>query len=309
LTLTTQIVTTRSEFEGLEPEWLRLFERCTEAAPFVSPDWLMPWWTIFGSTSDPFVVTARRGGRLVGLLPTRTYAGRVYFIGHGLTDRLDVLAEDLEVAAALWRRLADTGIAGELAEIPAASPLRALAPRVQPLSVCPVVDLTRWKMHPKLRSNNGRSKRRLQASASLTWDIAPVGQAEEYIDAWIALHTRRWQVTAEPGMLQTPEIQDFHRASGRRLAQAGWAEFHGLRVDGRLAGVLYALQRHGTTYFYLSGYDPDLSPFSPGSLLVEQAFAAALARSDRKFDFLRGAEPYKFSWGAESVQQFVAFLT
>jgi CelD/BcsL family acetyltransferase involved in cellulose biosynthesis len=50
--------------------------------------------------------------------------------------------------------------------------------------------------------------------------------------------------------------------------------------------------------FYLNGFDPAYERFSPGSLLIEYAMEQARKSCQRSFDFLRGAEAYKYRWGA-----------
>jgi CelD/BcsL family acetyltransferase involved in cellulose biosynthesis len=55
---------------------------------------------------------------------------------------------------------------------------------------------------------------------------------------------------------------------------------------------------HGIVYYYLSGYDPDLEKQSIGTILVAHAVEQAVRDGATTFDFLRGAEEYKYAWGA-----------
>ena len=54
-----------------------------------------------------------------------------------------------------------------------------------------------------------------------------------------------------------------------------------------------------TVYYYLSGYDPELDKLSPGTLIIAHAVECAVREGATTFDFLRGAEEYKTSWGAK----------
>ena len=120
----------------------------------------------------------------------------------------------------------------------------------------------------------------------------------EYLDALFDLHTSRWH---GDGVLNSEEVRRFHRRVAPAFAAHGMLRFHGIRTgDGKLRAVLYAFAREGRVYYYLSGFDPQLSEFGPGSLLIHYAMQHAVSQGDHVFDFLRGAEPYKYRWGAEN---------
>ena len=65
------------------------------------------------------------------------------------------------------------------------------------------------------------------------------------------------------------------------------------------------LQRAGVPVLVID--DPDASDLSPGVLLVYAYIRHALATGLRRLDFLRGDEPYKYSWGAvdEPIQRIL----
>ena len=54
-----------------------------------------------------------------------------------------------------------------------------------------------------------------------------------------------------------------------------------------------------TGHYYLSGYDPDLEKLSIGNILVAHAIEQAVRDGATTFDFLRGAEEYKYRWGSQ----------
>src|SRR5437764_12558012 len=85
-----------SKLGPLLPEWQELWQRCPAATPFQSPAWLLPWWETFGS-GELFSFAIRERDRLIALAPMflHPWDGRrqVTFIGNGVSDRLDILAE------------------------------------------------------------------------------------------------------------------------------------------------------------------------------------------------------------------------
>jgi CelD/BcsL family acetyltransferase involved in cellulose biosynthesis len=119
------------------------------------------------------------------------------------------------------------------------------------------------------------------------------------MQALFDLHGATWEARGQPGMLRDETVRKFHLQAGARLRGAGMVRLYGLQVDGVLKGVLYCLARARRVYYYLSGYDPSLAVYSPGSILISHALTAAAEEGSLEFDFLRGGEPYKRRWGAQ----------
>jgi CelD/BcsL family acetyltransferase involved in cellulose biosynthesis len=59
--------------------------------------------------------------------------------------------------------------------------------------------------------------------------------------------------------------------------------------------------------FYNAGIDPDARELSPGVVLTGRYMRHAIETGKRRFDFLRGDEPYKYEWGAtdEPIQRLL----
>ncbi len=87
-------ITDKEGLARLRPEWEELWRRDPAATPFQSSAWLLAWWWFFG-TSEPLILTARAGGRLVGLLPLyllrENKRRKLLPIGVGLSDYIELL--------------------------------------------------------------------------------------------------------------------------------------------------------------------------------------------------------------------------
>jgi CelD/BcsL family acetyltransferase involved in cellulose biosynthesis len=75
-----------------------------------------------------------------------------------------------------------------------------------------------------------------------------------------------------------------------------------LRVPGtdRAAASLVSFSDDQGIYLYNSSYDPHLAEASPGIAIVGTLIEQAIAEGLPRFDFLKGAETYKFRLGAEA---------
>jgi CelD/BcsL family acetyltransferase involved in cellulose biosynthesis len=111
------------------------------------------------------------------------------------------------------------------------------------------------------------------------------------------LHEARWDARAEDGILRDPQVLAFHRRAAGDLSRAGLLRLDLLLLDGRAIAAHYGLHRHRVGYSYIHGFDPDFARFGPGSLLLAHVIERAAEEGCTHFDFLRGREAYKQTWG------------
>src|SRR5437588_85243 len=121
---------------------------------------------------------------------------------------------------------------------------------------------------------------------------------DDLLTSFFELHAARWKRRDLPGVLADDTTQQFHRDAARRMLDAGMLRMYAIRCDDRVVAVFYGFALNGIVYYYLSGYDPELEKLSIGTILVAHAVEQAVRDGATAFDFLRGAEEYKYAWGA-----------
>ena len=112
--LITHVVRSNDELETIADEWRHLYERASRGL-FSDYDWFKIWWDCLAG-ADPsnrlHVVTGRRDGRLVSVLPlyvARRKGTRVLQSGgHKAFNCLDMLAELDSDARAVWKAAYDS---------------------------------------------------------------------------------------------------------------------------------------------------------------------------------------------------------
>lgn len=332
--LTTELLATTPALERLRPEWEELWA-AAQATPFQSPHWLLPWWKHVGrGVLAGIALRCAGNGILVGLAPLYIHRaaadGRrhLFPLGIATTDYLDVLARPgweamvLRALEAHWcARSGDWDVleAPQLApgallrELPFGAGWRRELAVAEPNPVLALdgSDDAIPAAVPRAMADNLRyCQRRAARSARVDYEQATAAQVPEFLAALEALHGQRWAERGQGGVLDAA-VMASHRESTPALHAAGLLRLYGLRVDGALAAVLYCLVDAPEVaarrcYYYLGGFDPRLRALSPGTLLVAHAIAQAQAEGLAAFDFLRGAEAYKYRWGA--VDQPMATL-
>lgn len=287
---------------ALEGEWAALWRR-GRASPFQHPAWLLPWWAQFG-TGSPRVGTLRAAdGTLVGLLPLYELPEerKSLPMGAGLSDYQDALLDPEAppgAAEALLAATLDCDLPCHLPDLPPDAVLREVATPsgwsdiLQLADPCPVLlpDAVPATQRRKLRMARHRADR-------IGGYSVIVDDPGLFADL-VRLHGQHWRGRGEAGVLADPRVQAFHAAALPKLADAGLLRLRGLRFGETVTAVIYALQSFGRLLFYVSGFDAAHRFESPGTILLGALIDDAAARGVRELHFLRGAEPYKYAWGA-----------
>jgi CelD/BcsL family acetyltransferase involved in cellulose biosynthesis len=300
----TAVLTTTQQLEAAERDWLDLWRELPDATPFQSPMWLLPWWRHFGS-NDLNAIATRDGGRLRALAPL--YVIREddeslgLFLGTGISDYLDVLGAvppDLtKIDCQMW----------DLQQLRPDSPVLQMplpdgwSDNVEEQDRCVLLSIENAgdELQSLLSTHFRKKLRYYKRALGSTFEDANAENLDALLDALFALHAARWQRRGMPGMLADDVIQRFHREVARAMLDAGALRMHAMRSNDRIVAVFYGFAHHDTVSYYLSGYDPELDKNSPGTLIVAHAIEKAVREGAKTFDFMRGAEDYKYAWGAK----------
>jgi CelD/BcsL family acetyltransferase involved in cellulose biosynthesis len=323
-TMQVQEIAAPAELEALGEAWEALFRSDPRASPFQSPAWLLAWRRIFLG-EGLWTLAVRDGAHLVALLPMFVYRhddGRrqLTLLGNGVSDRLDLIAEPgwaTEAGRAVLDHIAGRfGLwdCADFRDLPQRSVLLEGAGAVFETAVeaeepCPARELPGCAedilaaLPRKRRENVARRRRRLGELGSVSVETADATDRPVLLEALLRLHGRRWESRGEAGVLAEGPVQAFHEAATAALLEAGLLQLQVLRLDGRVIAAHYGLRRGDTAYSYIHGFDPEFAAYAPSTLLLVEAMAEAVRQGARRFDFLRGREPYKYDLGAQDQPQ------
>lgn len=311
------LITSATALEQIAPEWDALWRRSPDATPFQSPHWCLPWWKHFGS-DDPFAIAVRSNGTLDAFAPLYILRDEDsgeslgMFIGTGVTDYLDAIVASGCDAASLVETMtsADCQMWDLQQMRPSSALLNAPLPEswsdnAEDQEACPVLSIENaGEELQNILSTHSRKKlryfRRLaEREGTVRYEAATPQSLDELLGALFDLHGARWRRRGLPGVLEDEPIRAFHHDVARRMLDAGALRMYAMRIDVRIVAVFYGFAHYGTVFYYLSGYDPDLEKLSLGNVIVAHAVDEAVRAGAHTFDFLRGAEEYKYSWGAK----------
>ena len=172
--------------------------------------------------------------------------------------------------------------------------------RRQKLWVCPYLDLSGdWERYlgtltPTRRQTLRRKERQLQRQHAMSFTDYDGAQVETGLSYLFSLHERRWD--NEVGAFQDPSARRLHRRFAAELAACRRLWLSTLDVGGEPVAAWYGFTWGDTVYFYQSGRDPRWERESVGLVLMARMVRRAIESGFRRFDFLRGADPYKQQW-------------
>jgi CelD/BcsL family acetyltransferase involved in cellulose biosynthesis len=313
------------DFAALEEEWEDLCENSPLATPFQSWAWLYYWWEVYGEDYELRLVTVRDAGLLVGLIPLMLerrwgFFGRLFFIGTGVTDYLDVIIrEEWENKVTEAGRYALQEIdAWQVADLQELRPEAAAWSIFQKWtdcraytwqSICPLIDVRPWEelltsLSRNLRSTTRRTLRRAEKDGAV-WKLVEPGDAEQAVRRCVVLHREAWRGRNIALQQSTEKYENYIVAAGSRLVARRLGGISELWLDGEVIASQFLLFGSAFIGWYLSGYKKEASQgYQLSSLLIWDAVNIARSRESAHVDLLRGEEPFKLRWASKAVPNY-----
>jgi CelD/BcsL family acetyltransferase involved in cellulose biosynthesis len=304
--------------EDIFTEWAELYALDDRATPFQSPEWARAWWRHWGLASRPWTVIVRDAERVVGLAPRQlVLAARVLRAGAEPGDYWDILARPemrAQVEDAIFEALTrhsrswDVAVLSRLlpsSSSPEGIKRAGLRPAYVSAMPCPGIPLPAsldeyFAMLPTQRRTNLRRHLRRLDEGLLEMRRPPVAELPEALARWDALRKHQW---AHRGKRlgrshRDRRMAEFLAAVTTELVPQGRADVLEVLHDGKLVGSFVNFCDSRVFYNYLGGYEPTLAQLGIGKVVLADAIRASIAAGRSLVDLGRGAESYKYWYGA-----------
>jgi CelD/BcsL family acetyltransferase involved in cellulose biosynthesis len=338
--LTVERIADQWGFSALRHEWNELLHASAADNPFLTWEWLHPWWTHAAGTSALHLLTVRADRQLIAVAPLRMTAGPVSwfstleFLGNGGagSDYLDIIVRrgreaDAVRAIARCLRTGDACVAPTAVRFDHVLPQSAASlvagqlveegwtTTVAPGGVCPTVHLAGHTWDSFLatlgaahRANVRRRLRGIEKQFDARFELVTAdADRREALDALVTFHDARFGDRGSAFL--TPELRAFHDETTRRMRERGWLRLYTLRLNGAVAAVMYGFFYNRRFYFFQHGFDDRYKPQSIGLVLMAMTIRRAIDEGADEFDMLWGTEGYKSLWADDRrlLQQIHVF--
>ncbi|MGA2159550.1 MAG: GNAT family N-acetyltransferase [Dehalococcoidia bacterium] len=308
-------------FQDLSGAWERIYKASESPLLFSSPGWSELWWKHFGQGSELRLGAVVENGSVIGIAPLRAKEETLCFIGSdNVCDFLDFPIEsgkeNIFFDALLEHLTASNMNSMDLTPLlPTSKVKRFLTNRAQDLGFtvsCTAEDVTVALDLPgdlpsylsllssKQRHELLRKERRLNEEGQIDYRIVEEGTKSE-IDTFLRFFRESRE---DKNKFLTDDMEAFFRAiidmaAADKMLQLGIMELNKVQV-----AVTLCFSYQNDMYLYNSGYNPDYRLLSIGLLSKYFCVMKSIESGKRRFDFLKGAEKYKFHLGGNETQLF-----
>lgn len=314
-----EIATTIDKLNEVREKWSDLVCAAADSTPFHTPGWLLTWWKYFGSGTLTTAL-AWSGDELCGMAPCFIHqwanAEQLTLLGSGISDYLEpcLLSRDAAPAIAQAFRDVERWNRAVWQDLAAGSPfaIEELWPETK-VSVTPDISCNAipiagdfdafWGGRSKdLRRNLRRYRERARAQAPITFDCSR-SLAPHVVEQLIRLHSLRWQRRGEPGTIESNNAGEFLRSVSETMSDNGLLRLFWIAWGDKIVAVSLGFEWKSEIFSYLSAFDPNYEPLGFGRILLYESLQRLWNGGVIKWNFLRGEEEYKRSWGAEPIEK------
>lgn len=314
--------------------WRSAWNRLAKPNPMLSAEWLGAWWRAFGAGHQLHLVMVTDKEQLVGIVPTYLHNTRLgkqlRFLGSGsvCSDYLGPIVNVEDEAAvynAISNHLRESVNSGELREVESFQ-LEGISAddrwhasladfaddasfslRTVPLANSWSLALpSSWEeLHERQRGHGVHRKAkkciaRISSKEVSVRQLTDLGSLEMGMGALVRLHQARRESVGDKGCFADSRFENFLRDAIAGMVAEGTACFTICEKGEQVIGVQLLLLGSDTVFMYQSGVDPNFMSLEPGHCIVAGSLLYAISEGYKAYDFLRGDEPYKAFWGAQS---------
>lgn len=308
--------------------WDRLRHPLRWSCIFVLPAWLKAWWEAFGEQRELYLRTLWDDQNVIGLAPLLVNNKTASFIGSAdVCDYLDFAiapGEESNFFEVLLDDLRNEGISRldlrpvrrdstVLKYLPSIARNRGYDINCSPEDVSLELDLPpTWNEYLAMLKNKQRHEirrklRRLWEAGRVEHHCAEVSEeVEDYLDTFLNLFSLSKD---EKASFMNPKMESFFRSLAKAMADIGLLRLGAIQVDKVTAAMTMGFDYDDSHYLYNSAYDPQFSDLSVGLLCKVLCLKESIEKGRKKWNFLKGAEPYKYQLGGQEVPLYNCLIT
>ncbi|MCX5997823.1 MAG: GNAT family N-acetyltransferase [Chloroflexi bacterium] len=288
------------QFEDLRQDWDDLRRKSPARLLFSSPSWCEVWWQHFSEDNELYLGAVTEQKNIIGIAPLRLKDGILYFIGNTLLLHLTFSNHKVMDLSPLlpdstaYRLFTSAARGGKIK-------VECLNDDVSVALDLPQ-DLPAYlsRLNSKQRHELLRKERRLREEGEVSYEVKAEPAAGD-VDIFLDFFRESRE---DKNRFLTPEMESFFRdiigsAAADRTLRLGMLKLNQVNIAATLC-----FDYRGEIYLYNSGYNPAYRSLSAGLLSKYYSVKQSIETGKSRYDFLRGAERYKYHLGGSETQLF-----
>lgn len=318
----------RESFDSLSSYWKTPDNNLEWNSVFVLPIWLKAWWQCCRTDAELYLTSVRHNADIIGIAPLQVKDKKAMFIGSTDTcDYMDFIiapGRESEFFNALVDDLKQKGVNHlDLGHLRADSKaLVSLVPvaRSRGYEVSCYQDTVSLEMDlppaweeylglltAKQRHEIRRKLRRLGEMGNFNYrSIEDRDEVHDFMDTFLKLFAESRE---DKATFLTTQMKSFFRSIADIMADAKLLRLGILELDKIPAAAVICFDYNDTVHLFNSGYAPEYGYLSVGILSKALCIKDSIERGRKKFDFLKGAEIYKYHLGGREIPLYCCQIT
>ncbi len=122
---------------------------------------------------------------------------------------------------------------------------------------------------------------------------------DEHIELFSEMNIKRQHSVEHLSLYENSFKNYFVHEVSKKLNIDGTIEVGILSHNDHVISYAYGFYYRNIYYYWNVGFLPEFSKYSPGKILLYFMLSEAFKNGYEEFDFMRGAEQYKFIWTSE----------
>ncbi|MFC1927205.1 GNAT family N-acetyltransferase [Chloroflexota bacterium] len=319
---------TVESLDGVTSSWDSLRHCLKWSSIFVLPAWLKAWWEAFGGEGELYLRTLRDGQKVIGLAPLMVNGETASLTGSAdVCDYLDFViapGKESNFFEVLLNDLRDKGIkkldlkplrpdSTVFEHLLSIARKRGYDVNISTEDVSLELDLpTAWNEYLAVLSNKQRHEvrrklRRLWEAGNVEHHCVGISrEVEGYLDTFLNLFSLSKD---EKASFMDPKMESFFRSLAKAMAEIGLLRLGVLQLDKIPAAMTMGFDYNDSHYLYNSAYDPQFSYLSVGLLCKILCLKESIEKGKKKWNFLKGGEPYKYQLGGQEIPLYSCQIT
>ena len=321
-------IITQESFASLASYWADPSHHLRWNSIFVLPAWLKVWWQEFGAGAELYLSAVRQGEKIIGIAPLLVREGKAAIVGSAdVCDYLDfVVAPGMErdFFGALLDDLREKGInhldlrplrpdSTVLTHLVGIAQNRKYEVHCDKEGVSVELDLpATWDeylaiLDKKQRHEVRRKLRRLWEAGNVDYRCLEVSQGVgDFMDTFLKLFSLSGE---EKANFMTARMESFFRSLAEAMAEIKLLRFGVVELDTVTVAMIMGFDYNDAMYLYNSAYNPQYNSLSVGLLCKVLCLKESIERGKKKWDFLKGGEPYKYHIGGQETTLYNCQIT
>jgi len=319
----------QESFDRLTSYWNESGSGLKWGSIFVLPTWLEVWWRTFQPQTELCLTVVRDSSDIIGIAPLQRKGSEASFVGSpdvcDYQDLVTVPGREVEFCNVLLDDLTGQGVkqldlrpvrpdSNVVTSLSRVVEKRGGGVRCEEADVTVEMDLPGdWEeylagLDKKQRHEVRRKLRKLWGVDDVHYRCLEVNPQEVsgLTDTFLKLFSLSREEKAD---FMTAQMETFFRSLAEAMADIKLLRYGILEVKSQPAAMIMGFDFNQAMYLYNSAYDPQYDSLSVGLLSKVLCIKESIARGRKKWDFLKGAERYKYQLGGSEIKLYNCRIT